>query len=381
MRRSEIMGWPNNFVQGVYNSGNELVGVDDGAGGAILFGGQSLSSQTSTTLAITSDQIGVNILYTGSGAAAWTITGGATIGATFGCSVENRGANGYSCVTITPTAGTINGLTAIVIPYGKGLNIYGDGSTDLKASFFAGLVADNTAFASSAIPMVLLPNCTIAVSGALSALATALPADYTGGFPCYTYWAANTLWTSSGGNAAGFYYTTMANISTGTVYNNLYVSGAPTIPASPTAITGTGAIGAVTQATGAGNKRTAFTKTIGANTLGVNGGVEMQFTLQYLNSATSKGYYVYLGSSALVDNNATTSAFVSWFSKFNNRGVANKQIAFSTTSTSLPVSGGSGVPATLSENTATDLALSIQMMIGAATDYNILNAYTIKLIS
>jgi hypothetical protein len=31
------MGWPNNYVQGVYNSDNELVGIDDGAGGDITF--------------------------------------------------------------------------------------------------------------------------------------------------------------------------------------------------------------------------------------------------------------------------------------------------------------------------------------------------------
>jgi len=29
------MGWPNNFVQGVYNSNNELIAVQDGAGGQI----------------------------------------------------------------------------------------------------------------------------------------------------------------------------------------------------------------------------------------------------------------------------------------------------------------------------------------------------------
>lgn len=31
------MGWPNNYVQGVYNSNNEIVGVEDGAGGQIDF--------------------------------------------------------------------------------------------------------------------------------------------------------------------------------------------------------------------------------------------------------------------------------------------------------------------------------------------------------
>ena len=53
------MGWPNNFVQGVYNSDNELVGVDDGAGGQI---GLASTFTWAEARAITADYIGAAII-------------------------------------------------------------------------------------------------------------------------------------------------------------------------------------------------------------------------------------------------------------------------------------------------------------------------------
>jgi len=56
------MGWPNNFVQGVYDSNNDLVGIDDGAGGTI-----TLSSTFSTS--------GIPIIYAGGTAINLTAAG------------------------------------------------------------------------------------------------------------------------------------------------------------------------------------------------------------------------------------------------------------------------------------------------------------------
>jgi hypothetical protein len=101
------MGWPNNYVQGVYNSGNELVGIDDGAGGSIGLA----RTYTWATKPLASDYIGTAFISDiGIGGSYW-ISNGAVW----------KPLNGYvviaeSAVAGTAHTGTLVDTTLLTVP-------------------------------------------------------------------------------------------------------------------------------------------------------------------------------------------------------------------------------------------------------------------------
>jgi hypothetical protein len=85
----------------------------------------------------------------------------------------------------------------------------------------------------SALPMISVSTGSMANNGAISGL-TALPFTYAS---CYLYLPTNAI---VAGSAAGWYYAQMSSATAGTVFNNTYTTGVPTIPTSPTAFATTG---------------------------------------------------------------------------------------------------------------------------------------------
>ncbi len=129
----------------------------------------------------------------------------------------------------------------------------------------------------------------------------------------------------------GWFYATGSSTTAYTLFNNLYVSGTPTVPASPTAFSTTGI--------------TAYTATISVawpgpyyplpgNSLGLNGGVESRVLLKYNNSANTKTLLAVLGSTTLLSIAPTATTFTALEGHMINEGSASVQQGWQQTLTS-----------------------------------------------
>lgn len=95
----------------------------------------------------------------------------------------------------------------------------------------------------NAIPFISEPTGSMANNGVFTR-GTAMPTTYANAWSSF---AAGAIFS---GSAAGWYFTQSTSATAGTVFNNPYVSGTPTIPATPTPFVTTGP-GAYTGVTGA----------------------------------------------------------------------------------------------------------------------------------
>lgn len=222
--------------------------------------------------------------------------------------------------------------------------------------------------AQSGIPFIMPSSGTFSAAGALSAL-TALDQTYAN---CYLFFPANAIATVS---AAGFYFAQMSSTTAGTVFNNLYVSGTPTVPAASALVACTTA-SSYTQTTAA--NITAITVTVPANALGVNGKIKVTVLEQNFNSAGAKTLGIQFGGSANGLSYApTTNRGASIIREFYNRGVTNGQVT--------PVSGNfgtglsAGVSTIISRDTTTASDITILMQLAVATDWIGIDAFTVEI--
>ena len=173
------------------------------------------------------------------------------------------------------------------------------------------------------VPMILQASGTVGNNGALSVLSSALDVTYPN---CYLYFAVDKIAT---GVAAGWYYTVMSSTTAGTVYNNKYVSGTPSIPATPVAFATTGG-GAYTQVTGSID---ALTATLPAGAMGVNGALEFDYRLTCTNNVNAKSYAITLGGTSMFTASLASVAGLSQNSLVKNQGKANRQATYATDDT------------------------------------------------
>lgn len=353
-------------VEFSYSTPTPSIVLPDGT--EIVLGSQTLSLQSSSSLAVTSEHIGINLVYTGTSTGTWTITGGASIGENFGCYIENN-APDFSLLKITPSSGTINGRTSISIPSGAGINIYGDGSSELKASFVLGKEGRLT-LAKLRVPMILPSSGTIGANGALT-LTTALHISYTSG--CYMYFPAGACFS---GSAAGFYYVIMSSTTLGTVYNNMYTTGIPNVISAPVAIVDAGP-GAYTQTTG--GQRTFLSITLPGGILGNYGGVEIDQIHSVSNSANVKTIFSRLMPATFYSNTPTTTATIRSKCGFDNIGSQSAQIQRHT-----DFGGGTGqsssIIAQYAIDTSVDQTLTLVGQLANATDFIVLNTAVIEIV-
>jgi hypothetical protein len=172
---------------------------------------------------------------------------------------------------------------------------------------------------STAIPFVVVSSGTMGNNGALSGITAVISA-----YPnAYVYLPANAI---SAGSAANWYYAVFSSTTAATIYNNVYTSGTPTVPASPTAFVTTGP-GAYTQTTGAYIKGP--TITIPANTVGINGQLFIQSSFSANNNANNKFFSVAIDlplAGVLIPSSAiTTSVGESIQVVFASRGINSRQ--------------------------------------------------------
>lgn len=143
-------------------------------------------------------------------------------------------------------------------------------------------------------------------NGALSAIAT-LTAVYPN---CYLYFPAGKAFS---GSAAGWYYAVMSSGTAGTVYNNTYTTGTPTIPASPTAIADAGP-GAYTQTSGSGID--AYKLVIPGNTLGINDRLRFTASILQVSNANATKLCSHIMGATTFRNPALTVSVLNFNDEF-----------------------------------------------------------------
>lgn len=219
----------------------------------------------------------------------------------------------------------------------------------------------------SNIAFILPSSGSMGDNGALT-LTVALAHVYT---PAYVYLPANAI---VAGSAAGWYYTTFASTTLGTVFNHTYdptVGGVPTVHASPTAFatTGPGAYTAVVTA------QQGPSYPMPANTLGAGSKARVSWMVRVPTAANSKLLTLRAGTSslpgAIVFNNGTGGT---GFSPIDCVA-ANKQTAgFVASGTGLTI-GGAAIFAV--DMTAAQMMNPLMQIINAGTEYMALLAYEV----
>lgn len=226
----------------------------------------------------------------------------------------------------------------------------------------------------SAIPFIGLSSGSVAANGAISAI-TALPFVYPA---AYCYFPANILATSGPGSTAGWYYCTFSSTVAGTAFLNSYTSGAPVIPASPTAVTA--GQGAFTGVTGLIQGQTL---TLPANSLGVNGGLRVRHWAHTTNSAGTKAMGVYwngIGGTGLRAVSLTTSVTYQDDFYVLNTGVTNNEDAsISTTGGVFSATAGAVTAIAIDTTAATTIAMAQNR--NTATDNQVTAGYVIEVLS
>jgi hypothetical protein len=215
--------------------------------------------------------------------------------------------------------------------------------------------------AQSGIPFILPSSGNIASNGNLSSL-TGLPAAM--GWS-YLYFPAGAVYA---GSAAGWYLCNMTGATFGTIYNNTYLSGQPSLPASPTPIVAAGP-GAYTQTTGIDIPGPQAVVEAGA--MGPNGAIQWERVTYTPNNANNKVINTYLGATVMCGHTATTITATGAAGTIKNRGDAAKNTSISTTYGD--ANAGSIKRTTV--DTAQAQIVSHALQLAVATDYAIIESF------
>lgn len=198
-----------------------------------------------------------------------------------------------------------------------------------------------------------------------------LPSAYS---DCYLYFPAGAVYA---GSVAGWYYVKMGSVYYGTVYNNLYTSGEPQIPTTPTPIVAAGP-GAYAQTTGA--EITAHSFTLTGKSLGDNGQLLTSGQLSWANTANNKTARVALGNSGCMTFGATFTGTggTKFMSFLQNRGAENKQASLINLSSGLGAVS-SGLTETAIDTTI-DQPVFTTMQLSTATDFIVFETLTAQVV-
>lgn len=223
-------------------------------------------------------------------------------------------------VTITGTGAQSIPISGIGVPPGA----TGDQVIVTNAAGTALVAAPGmfeTVLFQSSIPFIFASSGSIGNNGALSGL-TALPATYAN---AYILVPAGAI-AAGIPAAAAWYYVQMSSGTAGTIFNNVYTSGQPTIPGSPTAFSTTGP-GAFTGVSAATNAQ-AFS--LAGLTMGIRDTVRVSYKASTTNTAANKVLAAMFGAGTADQSTVTTVASTNMIIDISNRDVTGAQIAVAT---------------------------------------------------
>ena len=224
-----------------------------------------------------------------------------------------------------------------------------------------------TLLAQSGIPFIFSSSGSMGNNGAVTGLTT-LPTTY----------ASAYIWMKTGAIAsasvAGWYYFVGSSATAGTVYNNTYTSGMPTIPASPTAFATTGP-GAFTQTTNSYVVGPSIT--LPGGTMGINGETTLEWTVVVPSNGNSKYINGFFASTQLTNVALTTQVSETYMTSVTNRGVATVNVALLGNSPDIFGQAGAATNYTSTDTTA-DVALTIKFQLANAADYAVIESFSFK---
>lgn len=195
----------------------------------------------------------------------------------------------------------------------------------------------------------------------------------------WTYFPAGAIVAAG---AAGWYWTLWNSVSQATVYNSVYTTGTTGQPVVgvTTAFSTTGP-GAYTQSTGLTTQGPAVT--VVANSMGVNGSLELTMLGYGSASTNNKQFNPYLSTTQLNQFNSASATNFGFggFASVTNRGVTNKQVAWKGNGASGEFTFNTGGSTFLypTIDTTADQSYLIALNMSTATDMMILERYSLKL--
>lgn len=209
------------------------------------------------------------------------------------------------------------------------------------------------------IPTFLQSSGSVAANGALTGL-TAFATTYT---DVYLYFPSGAVYA---GSAAGSYYCQMSSTTAGTIFDNRYVSGTPTIPATPTPIVAAGP-GAYTQTTATAIQL--LSATLSGGTMGNNGKMNFDYLSATINNGNTKRAGVIFGAANIQQQQTlTTTIGQGSFVRVRNRGKPASQVSMS--SVNQDVGTVTSMNYTGTTNTAVDQTIGFfANLVTAATDF------------
>lgn len=228
--------------------------------------------------------------------------------------------------------------------------------------------------AQTAVPVILAPNGTVATNGTIT-LGTALPTIYA---KAWVYLPAGAVVAG----LAGLYYATFSSTTVGvitTTYTSTASAFTPYIPTGTAVATGSNA--AYTQTTAA--DITLANITVPGGMMGANGALRIWMQDARNGTANSKISKSILGgginSIQFLSSASASTVSVGDVHVLRNRGVANAQTVFTP-----GWAGGGGtssaVGAYYAIDTSTDKALTFTGQLAVATDYIVLEGFTVEVL-
>lgn len=234
------------------------------------------------------------------------------------------------------------------------------------------LGGDQTAdfgIASTAVPVCLAPNGTVATNGTVT-LGTALSTTYAGGI--WLRLPANAVV----GGAAGLYWAVMSSTTVGQVYTNFQDPANEFVPFIPggTLVAATGSNGAYTQTTGA--DITLANITIPAGILGLNGQLVFNRAFSYNTAAGTKLFKILLGGVSLqTSTRTTTGGGDSMTMRVRVRGAANRTHVTDLSESSSTATTNSNMSTI---DTATQLSLALVANNDTATNWMVYEGMSVE---
>jgi hypothetical protein len=202
-------------------------------------------------------------------------------------------------------------------------------------------------------------------NGALSGI-VALPYAYTA---IYMYFPALAISATS---AAGWYFVVMSSLTAGTIYNNTYVSGTPTVPTTPVPFATTGS-GAYTQLSGV--SITGPSLTIPAGALGAHGSIRISKMGSCTNGANNKRTETFMGGSSFVSVTYTTINAYRTIEEISNLSVSSQIGSYYTLVGTAPADW---LRRTVDTSVAQTLNLTLQVF-NAVTDFMVLESSRVEI--
>lgn len=226
----------------------------------------------------------------------------------------------------------------------------------------------------SALPMISLSTGSIGNNGALTAI-TALPRTIAN---CYVFVPAGAI-AAGVPAAATWYFAQFSSTTAATIFNNIYTTGVPTIPASPTAFATTGPGAYVGNTTEVG-----VLITVPANAMKLNGGIRGRCDFGHTNSANNKVPRARFGGIAgtqLTGGTCTTTTGATLDFHTTNAGLATSQTGGGRTVNSAAAVINAGINVVTSVNTAADTTVALAMTPANATDNQWIENFIVELVT